>query len=96
MSAEVQQGNLGISSIFLPCQVLREYFYLVPPRSDAVDHRTLYEVLRIPASVSPSELRVAFKLRDLELKSAGALNSQRVELERAFNILGSARPACLL
>ena len=87
VSAEVQQGNLGIKSIFLPCKVLREYFYRVPPRSDGVDHHTLYEVLRIPASVSPSELRIAFKLRDLELKSAGALNSERVELERAFNIL---------
>ena len=38
---------------------------------DRVDHPTLYEILRIPASASPSELRVAFKLRDLELRTAG-------------------------
>jgi hypothetical protein len=44
--------------------------------------------LRISASASFSELRVAFKLRDLELKSAGAPHSQRVALERAFNIVG--------
>src|SRR5271167_600790 len=27
ISAEVQKGSLGIGTIFLPCEVLREYFY---------------------------------------------------------------------
>src|ERR1039457_3044612 len=62
---------------------LCEYFYRLPRMVDRVDHPTLYEVLRIPASASPSELRVAFKLRDLELQTAGAARSQRVALERA-------------
>ena len=44
--------------------------------------------MHIPDSASPSELRVAFKLRDLELKTAGAPHSQRLALERAFNIVG--------
>ena len=60
------------ATVFLPCEVLREYFYGLPRAADRVDHPTLYEVLRIPASASPSELRVAFKLRDLELSTAGA------------------------
>jgi len=34
------------------------------------------------------ELRVAFRLRDLELTTTGAPRSQRVALERAFNIVG--------
>ena len=59
VSAEVQRGSLGIGSIFLPCEVLREYFYRLPRTADSVDHPTLYEVLRIPASASPSELREA-------------------------------------
>jgi hypothetical protein len=88
VSAEVQGGNLGIGTIFLPCEVLREYFYRPPRTVDSVDHPTLYEVLRIPASASPSELRVAFKLRDLELRTAGAPHRERVALERAFNIVG--------
>src|SRR5271165_3094583 len=71
VSTEVQRGSLGISAVFLPCEVLREYFYRLPLTSDKVDHPTLYEVMRIPASASPSELRVAFKLRDLELRTAG-------------------------
>ena len=88
VSAEVRRGSLGIGTVFLPCEVLREYFYRLPRTADRVDHPTLYEILRIPASASPAELRVAFKLRDLELKTAGVPHSQRVALERAFNIVG--------
>ena len=43
-----------------------------------------------PASASPSELRLAFKLRDLELKAAGAYLRERIPLERAFNIFCNA------
>ena len=71
VSAEVHRGSLGISAVFLPCEVVREYFYRLPRTADRVDHPTLYEVLRIPGSASPSELRVAFKLRDLELRTTG-------------------------
>src|SRR5271166_2610843 len=88
VSAEVRVGSLGISTVFLPCEALREYFYRLPHTADSVDHPTLYEVLRIPASASPPELRVAFKLRDLELRTAGAPHRERVALERAFNIVG--------
>jgi hypothetical protein len=45
-------------------------------------------VLHIPAAATLSELRVAFKLRYLELKSAGVPHAERLALERAFNILG--------
>jgi len=88
VSAEVQPGSLGIGTVFLPCEVLREYFYRLQRGADSVDHPTLYEVLRIPASASPSELRVAFKLRDLERQTAGVRQRERVALERAFNIVG--------
>jgi hypothetical protein len=88
VSAEVHQGGLGISTVFLPCEVLRSYFYRLP-QDNGLDHpTTLYETLRIPASASPSELRVAFKLCHLELKAAGVPRSQQVALERAFNIVG--------
>ena len=62
VSAEVQRGSLGINTIFLPCEVLREYFYRLPRTADRVSQPTMYEVLRISASASPSELRVAFKV----------------------------------
>jgi hypothetical protein len=88
VSAEVHRGSLGIGTVFLPCDVLREYFYRLPRADSGVKHPTLYDILRIPTSASPSELRVAFKLRDLELNTAGAPRSQQTELERAFNIVG--------
>ena len=53
VSAEVPQGGLGIGTIFLPCEVLREYFYRLPSTVDRVDHPTLYEVLRIPDTLRP-------------------------------------------
>ncbi len=88
VSAEVRHGGLGISTVFLPCEVLRDYFYGLPGADHRAGHSSLYEILHIPANASPSELRVAFKLRDLELQAAGATRSQRVALERAFNIVG--------
>jgi hypothetical protein len=88
VSAEVHQGDLGIGTVFLPCEALRDYFYRLPPGGNRGDHQTLYDILRVPASASPSELRVAFKLRDLELKTSSTSRSQRASLERAFNIVG--------
>jgi hypothetical protein len=88
VSAEVRKPSLGIASVSLPCEVLREYFYRLPQRDNEAERTTLYEILRIPTSASPAELRVAFKLRDLELEAAGAPRSDRAALERAFNIVG--------
>ena len=68
VAAEVRRGSLGIGTIFLPCETLREYFYRLSGPTGKADRLTLYDVLRVPAGASPSELRVAFKLRDLELR----------------------------
>jgi len=78
---------VGISSVFLRCEVLRDYFYRIPRGGAASNQYTFYDVLRVPAGASPTELRVAYKLRALELHSASAPHSDRVHLERAVNIL---------
>ena len=96
VSAEVRRGSLGIGSIFLPCEVLREYFYRLPQAADSVDHPALYAVLRIPASASPSELRVAFKLRDLELQDGGSATQGAGDAGTGVQHRGSARTARLL
>jgi hypothetical protein len=85
VSAEVRQTGLGISTIFLPCRALREYFYRQQGVAAGAQH-TYYEKLRIPATASPAELRVAYRLRSLELACDSP--RERRELERAFNILG--------
>jgi hypothetical protein len=85
--AEVRHANFGIASILLPCAALREYFYRILPDRETAAQPTLYDVLRMPATSSPAELRVGFKLRLLELYRDGAPATERVALERAFNIL---------
>lgn len=87
VAAEVQQPGLGITSVFLPCDVLRDYFFPVPLSDDKAGRPTLYDILRIPQNASPAELRVAYKLRSLELAASGAVRREQVALERAFNIL---------
>jgi hypothetical protein len=85
--ADVSRGRLGFSSIHLPCEVIRDYFYVSTRRQRWERQTSLYDVLRITPAVSLAELRVAFRLRQLELCAAGTSNHDRAPLERAFNIL---------
>ena len=85
--AEVSPGRLGISSIQLPCEVLRDYFYVANRHQSWERQPTLYDTLRISPTASLAELRLAFKLRQLELRAAGTHKGDRATLERAFNIL---------
>ncbi|MGH9685521.1 MAG: hypothetical protein ACRD5K_00320 [Candidatus Acidiferrales bacterium] len=87
VSAEVVGGSLGISAIHLRCEALKDYFY-VGNRRRAWDRQpSLYELLRVNTNVAPAELRLAFKLRTLELRAAHAPAGELRALERAFNIL---------
>jgi len=50
--------------------------------------KSLYDILRAPPSSAPAELRLVFKLRELELRAEGAPKAAFSAAERAFNILG--------
>lgn len=88
VSAQVEHGYLGISAILLPCEILREYFYRLPQSDAQAKRPKLYETLRVSSNAAPAEIRLAFKLRRLELTSTGAAHAEQVAVERAFNILG--------
>ena len=88
--AEVLRGQLGISSVHLPCEVLRDYFYVANRHQPWERQTTLYDTVRIAPVASLAELRLAFRLRQLELQAAGAPKVEHATLERAFNLL--ARP----
>jgi hypothetical protein len=88
VSAQVRSGSMGISSVFLPCEIVREYFYGIGDSKNGSVSANLYQTLRVGTSASPAEIRVAFKLRVLEFKTIGAAIPEHVKLERAFNILG--------
>jgi hypothetical protein len=87
VAAAVPGGHFGISSVMLPCEALREYFYGLPRAEEHGGHTSLYDRLNIPARASLAELRVGCKLRALELEASGT-RADQVALERAFNILG--------
>jgi curved DNA-binding protein CbpA len=85
--AEVSKGGLGIFSIHLPCEVIRDYFYVSTRRQRWERQASLYDVLRITSTASLAELRVAFRLRQLEHRAAATPGRESATLERAFNIL---------
>ncbi len=47
VSAQVRDGNLGISSVFLHCDVIRDYFYRTQAVEDGSERTNLYQTLRI-------------------------------------------------
>jgi tetratricopeptide (TPR) repeat protein len=85
--AAVSQGRLGISALHFPCEVLRDYFYVADRYLPWEKQKTFYDILRISRSASPAELRLAFKLRELELRADGVSKTAFFAAERAFNIL---------
>lgn len=90
VSADVRDSQLGISAINLSCRALRDYFYVGNRRRGWGRQPSFYELLRVNPKVSPAELRLAFKLRTLELRTTHAPAGDFRALERAFNVL--ARP----
>jgi curved DNA-binding protein CbpA len=85
--AEVSKGGLGICFIHTPCEVIRDHFYVSTRRQHWERQASLYDVLQITSTASLAELRVAFRLRQLELRAAATSNRNSATLERAFNIL---------
>ena len=88
--AEIVSPSLGISTVQLRCETLRDYFYVGNRNCAFGCQPSLYELLRCNSKTSLTELRLAFRLRSLELQAAGASSRDLATLERAFNIL--ARP----
>ncbi len=84
---DVPTSRLGISCIHLPCEVVRDYFYVATRRQPWARQTSLYDVLRITPTASLAELRVAFRLRQLDLRAAGTSNRDGATLERTLNIL---------
>jgi len=86
-SARVTGQHLGIRSIYLPSEAVRNYFYASDRNGVWNCQPALYQSLGISRNGSPGELRLGFELRCLELQ---AKSQSRAQAERAFNLL--ARP----
>ncbi|MCI0621117.1 MAG: hypothetical protein L0387_05500 [Acidobacteria bacterium] len=79
-------GALGLIGLHVPCAVVRDYFYSADRNREQSSH-TFYDVLRTHRAASLRDLRLAYKLRELELLASSTAPAQRSALERAFNIL---------
>jgi len=90
VSAEPLGKQLEINQVSLRCELLRDYFYVANRRCAWEKQPFFYELLRATRDASPVELRLAFKMRTLELRAAHVSPKYLAALERAFNIL--ARP----
>jgi len=89
LRAEVVAGGLGISTIHLTNEAVRNYFYTVDRKEAWSQQQTLYQTLGSSPAASLSDLRLAFRVRQLELQVAQTPKRGLQALERAFNILGN-------
>src|SRR3990172_9520528 len=85
--AEVTDSRLGIKHVYLPNQAVRDYFYFGNRRRSGCEEQTLYDLLRVAPTATPVDLRLALKVRLLELQTDAAPKDQVQAVERAFNLL---------
>jgi len=84
---ELRGHQLGIANVYLPCDSIRDYFYAVDRQRSWDQQPSFYRLLQVNRTAAASELRIAFKLRTLELRASGASVRSIRGLERAFNML---------
>lgn len=87
LRADVVGSALGVRGIHLPASAVRDYFYRADRRRRWAEAPTLYDLLGVAPSASPGDLRLAYKVRRLELEVGHAPILQTRDVERAFNIL---------
>ncbi len=85
--AEVRDGRLGVRRVHLPSSAVRDHFYLANRKQPGCEDQTFYDLLRTVPGAALGDLRVAYKVRLLELEAEGALGAQTHAVERAFNLL---------
>ncbi len=85
--AAVTDSRLGVRHVHLPNEAVREYFYFSNRRRPGCEEQTLYDLLRTVPSAGPVDLRLALKVRLLELQTDAAPKDQLQAVERAFNLL---------
>lgn len=85
--AVVADSRLGVKHVYLPNEAVRDYFYFSNRRRPGCEEQTLYDLLRTVPSAAPVDLRLALKVRLLELQTHLAPKDQLQAAERAFNLL---------
>ena len=86
VQAEIPDGRLGFACLHLPCAVVRDYFYRQKRNSGDGD-LSFYELLKVKPEASLADIRLAYRLRHLELIANNASKTAHSALTRAINLL---------
>lgn len=79
--AELAGRESPLTALLVSGDALRRYFYMM--ESD----ESLYSVLGCTPDTQPDAMRIAWRLRNLELQACGKGRTECARVERAFNIL---------
>jgi len=82
--AEIPNASGGINALLLSGDSVRQYFYRL---GDDGLLNTLYAVLHVSETATPGDLRMAWRVRQIESVLAAKDPGEHARLERAFNIL---------
>lgn len=85
--ARTVDAQLGIETLHIPCQVIRDYFFSANRNISWSRQPSFYYLLHLPEDVSSGELRLAYRVRRIELRKEDAPKMDLVTLERAYNML---------
>ncbi|MCL4851248.1 MAG: hypothetical protein KJZ78_07665 [Bryobacteraceae bacterium] len=81
---ELPEHSSGPKAMFLSGDAIRRYFYAL---DDSKAPQDLYALLGVSAAATPANLRMAWRVRQLESSVRATEPAERVWAERAFNIL---------
>jgi len=84
--AEIQESHLGVRRVHLGSNAVSEYFYFGNRKHPGCERQTLYDLLKTGSGATLGDLRLALKVRLLELET-GDSKEQLQAVERAFNLL---------
>lgn len=87
LRADIPDGRLSIKQMILTNGAVRDHFYFSNRRRAGLETQTLYDLLGVGAHANTADLRLAFKVRTLELEANSAPRNQVQAVERAFNLL---------
>jgi hypothetical protein len=85
--AEVVGSQLGISGIHIPCHAIRDYFFSADRSLPWRAQPPLYRLLYTTFDSTLADLRMAYRVRRMELELANASKSEFATLERAYNVV---------
>lgn len=84
LRADLPKCSTGPRSLLLSGDAVRQYFYRLEPGGPS---NSLYGTLGVCQTASPSDLRLAWRVRSLALGVIPTNNTERARIERAFNLL---------